>query len=497
MKKIKLLSLILALVMVLGLFAGCGSKDPADDTTAGQPDNAGDTTAAPVVEDNYKYGTVHGVEWTWGGTADKADEEDVKRQEERNAEYLADFGNTRVNQEFSYDYTSIGAQFEGGQMPTSFSVAATEPVKLIRNGWGRPIQDQVAAAGIDLSKFNQAILNTYYDEEGNLYGLPNSAYCLALLCNATLFEEAGLVNEDGTPKLPTTWDEVMEYSKTINEKTGKGGFAYTAVDNVGGWFFTNIAWNFGADLVVDNGDGTYTAQVNSPEAVAAMTWMQDMAKSGAMFGDPCVDTRDNMMSHMKTGNVAMVFGASDNPGSLTDNTKDGMDPTKLYLTAIPGGPGGRTNLTGGSGIWFAPNATDEQVMAVLEYMNHYEAYWVDELSEENVKSLKEGWELDLGKNRTILMDFPVYMGGAYEAKAEVMKEFQTNFDYEKQYAQFYADVTAAGALTTEEEGDTQNLYRELTAVLQQVMADPTGSDVQALMDTAQTNVEILLEDFGS
>ena len=53
----------------------------------------------------------------------------------------------------------------------------------------------------------------------------------------------------------------------------------------------------------------------------------------------------------------------------------------------------------------------------------------------------------------------------------------------------------AGALRVEEEGDTQNLYRELTAVIQAIMTDPQNADVQALMDTCQANVQQLLDDF--
>lgn len=64
-----------------------------------------------------------------------------------------------------------------------------------------------------------------------------------------------------------------------------------------------MAWNFGADLVVMNDDGTYTAQVNSPEAVAAMEWYKELALSGGLFGDAVVDTRDNCLNHVKAGNA--------------------------------------------------------------------------------------------------------------------------------------------------------------------------------------------------
>ena len=496
MKKTKILCLVMAIAMIIGLVAGCGGNDTPS-TTKGNETKAPDTTKATEDTTNYKYGTVHGIDWTSSGKADQANETEVKNQADRVAEYLADTGNNVTFEQFSYDYQSIGAMFEGGQLPTTFSIAATEPVKLVKNGWGRDITAQVAQVGIKLENFNQAILDTYKDADGKLYGLPASAYALSILCNGQVFIDAGLVNEDGTPKLPTTWDEVLEYSKIIHDKTGKGGFALTSCDNMGGWNFTNVAWNFGADLVVMNDDGTYTAQVNSKEAVEAMKFYQKLAASGTMFGDPCVDTRDAVMTHIKAGNAAMGFGASDMPKGMSRADKDGMDPKMVYEISIPAGPTGiKKNLSGGAGWWFSPNATDDQVVAVLEYMMHY-GTWTDEVTDEMKASWEKGWAENDEQNGINLPDFPVYNSAVYEARNEAMKAHQTNIDYDKQFAKFYEDVQAAGALQTEEEGDTQNLYRELTSVIQAVMTDPNGADVQALMDTAQANVQQLLDDFGN
>lgn len=146
--------------------------------------------AAAVAEGEYEYGTVHGITWTWGGLADQADETAVQREAETNERYFNATGNTRVCEAFTYDYQAVGAMFEGGQLPTVFGVAATEPVKLIKNGWGRDITAQVEAVGIDLSSFNQAILSTYMDEEGKLYGLPYTAYALSIVCNGQVFIDA-------------------------------------------------------------------------------------------------------------------------------------------------------------------------------------------------------------------------------------------------------------------------------------------------------------------
>ena len=110
---------------------------------------------------------------------------------------------------------------------------------------------------------------------------------------------------------------------------------------------------------------------------------------------------------------------------------------------------------------------------------------------------EKSWSENDAMNGTNVPDFPVYNSVAYETKNELMKAHQTNINYDKQFAKFYEDVQAAGALQTEEEGDTQNLYRELTSVIQAIMTDPNGSDVQALMDTCQQNVQQLLDDFGN
>jgi ABC-type glycerol-3-phosphate transport system substrate-binding protein len=452
--------------------------------------------AVASADTEYEYGTVHGITWTIGGKADPANETAVQREVERNERYLKATGNTIVGETFSYDYQAVGAMFEGGQLPTLFSIAATEPVKLIKNGWGRDISAQVEAVGIDLSAFNQAILDTYKDEEGHLYGLPYSAYALSILCNGQVFIDAGLVNEDGSPKLPTTWDEVLEDGKIIHDKLGVGGFALTACDNQGGWNFTNVAWNYGADLVVMNDDGTYTAQVNSPEAVAAMTLYKDLALSGGLFGDPTVDTRPNCISHLKAGNAAMCFGASDQPAKMSSTLDDGMDPTMVYEIAIPAGPDGiAKNLTGGSGYWFSPDATDEEVIAALEFLIYDQGRWTNEVTDEIKDRWVQGWKDNLAINVINLPGFPVYESEAIRQQNEMMKDYQTNIDFDKQFAKFYEDVQKAGALQTEEEGDTQNLYRELTSVIQAIVTDPENADVQALMDVCQENVQLLLDDF--
>ena len=99
MKTTKILSLLLILVTVIGLFSGCFAEMLAgNDTTFAFDDVSPETKGdfIPVIDDKiYNFGTVHGVTWQWGGKADPSNEDAVRREEELNSMSYLDTGNTR------------------------------------------------------------------------------------------------------------------------------------------------------------------------------------------------------------------------------------------------------------------------------------------------------------------------------------------------------------------------------------------------------------------
>ena len=495
MKKINVLCLILALVMVIGLFAGCGAEKPADTTAAPVADNDG--TPAPVVDDkDYKYGTVHGVTWSWGGKADAADATAVQREEERNAMYFLDTGNTRECVAFSYNYDTVGALFEGGQMPTMFSVAATEPLRLVDAGWGRDISSAVEKVGINLDDFNQPILATYKDENGGVYGLPYSAYSMCLIANGALYKEAGIVDENGEPLAPATWDDMITQSAEIKAKTGKGGLALQCSDRQGGWIFTNIAWNFGADMCVWNKDlGKFEANVNTPEVIAALEWWSKACHSDAIVGVPSTDNRSANINMLKSGEASLVLCASDQAPGMTDNTKDGMPAKDIYYFNMPAGPDGHQyNLMGGAGYWFASSATDEQVIAALEYLINYGTF-TQEWSETAKNSAIQSWQDNRVKERAQILSFPVYNTPYQEEYNKLLLETAGGngelYDFWKQFGAVWEFAQKEGTMHPEEECDVQNLYQELTNIMQEISINP-DADIPALVEQAHNNYADLL-----
>lgn len=210
MKKIKLISLVLALVMVLGLFAGCGNKT-AEETKAPAAANAepaaADTTAAPAAES----GSI-----TLGIWPEDTQTEAIAVHENT---YVPAFNALHPDVEaipayYKYSPDTYVALATAGNAPTVFESWYTEPEKLIRNGLVKDITDILEGKGW-LDSMSPAIRDLLSDEDGRVYGVPRDAYSLGLMINIPLFEQAGLVNDDGTVKYPTTWEEVYEYSNTI------------------------------------------------------------------------------------------------------------------------------------------------------------------------------------------------------------------------------------------------------------------------------------------
>ena len=77
--------------------------------------------------------------------------------------------------------------------------------------------------------------------DGNLYTAPfmgPDKPWLQLYVNTNLYEEAGLVDADGNPALPTTWEEFIENSRTVTENTDAYGAGFSMQQPwAAGWWY--------------------------------------------------------------------------------------------------------------------------------------------------------------------------------------------------------------------------------------------------------------------
>ena len=479
MKKVKLISLILALAMILGLFAGCGST--AEETKAPE---AAETAGAEVKEPE---AAVESGSITLGMWPEDTQTEAIATHENY---YVPAFNELHPGVEivpsyYKYAPDTYVALATAGNAPTVFESWYTEPEKLIRNGLVKDITDILEERGW-LDSMSPAIRDLLSDEDGRVYGVPRDAYSLGLMINVSLFEQAGLVNEDGSVKYPTTWEEVYEYSKIIREKTGVAGFCMQASDGGGGWHWSNIAWNFGATLCIPNDDGTYTSNINTPEAIAAMEWVQKMVADKCVTDDPTQENWGTGFDRIATSTAAMYIAAND---AVDQPSYRGMGADEFFLAPMPAGDGGHYTLMGGTPYFFSPDATDDEVRWALDYLE------IMGKSPEVTDAAREGWIADAQYRADagipVIQTFPAWVGAVVEEQNKVIEEY-SNIDQEL-WADYFDFSKEDGALKTEEPGDTQTMYTILNGVLQAICADPASVDIPALMEQANADYQAVLD----
>ena len=483
MKKIKVLSMILALAMIVGVLAACNTSEPADtkstDTNTSAP--ADTKSTEPATE------PAESGELTLGIWPEDTEVDAIKVHTET---YVPAFNEmhpnvTVVPAYYKYDPSTYIALAQSGNAPTVFESWYTEPEKLIRNGLVKDITDILEERGW-LDSMSDSVRALLSDENGRVYGIPRDAYSLGLYINMDLFEQAGLVNDDGTPQYPKTWDEMITVCQTIREKTGKAGLCLLAQDNAGGWHWSNIAWAYGAQLCIDNGDGTFTSNLNTPEAIAAMELIRDLNNVKAFTDDPLQENWGTGFTQLGTGEAAMYIAANDAVSQPT--ATNGLPVDKLAIAPMPAGPGGQYSLMGGTPYMFSPDATDEEVNWALDYLE------VMGKSPEVTDAAREGWIADAQYRQEngipVIPAFPAWVGAVVEEQQKIVDEY-SNVNMAL-YNDYYNFSKQAGALKTEEPGETQDMYAILTSVLQEVLTNP-NADIPALMEQANTDYQAILD----
>lgn len=117
-------------------------------------------------------------------------------------------------------YDQLNAQLASGAAPDVVSMHYSAISDYQSRGLIDPIDDVLSAQGISPDSFTDAARGGV-TKEGHLFGLPFDNWTMLFHVNLNLMKQAGLVNADGTPILPTSAEELIAQGKQFKEKTGK------------------------------------------------------------------------------------------------------------------------------------------------------------------------------------------------------------------------------------------------------------------------------------
>lgn len=452
----KTVSLFLALAVVAGLGTSCTTQKAQTD------------------------GKVELSVGNWPSTAGKSLDNYTKYE----AEFEAENPDIDILPDtWKMDLKTFYPKAEAGMVPNVLLVGYTHTDKLIDEGYVSDITDKMKQIGW-YDMINPKIKDVV-SRDGKLYFIPNSAYALGIGYNTELFEQAGLVEADGTPKQPKTWREWAEFAVKIKEATGKPGIVLCSTDNCGGWHFTNIAWSYGVDFMEQMEDGSWKATFNTPECVEALQFIKDLRWKYNVITSNILVNQQEQQKTFATGGAGMMITAPDVVDALASYE---MDPKNFGMIAIPAGPKKQVSLMGGNSRCFL-NVNEAQIDAAFKWMDFVgTGYRFDDKVKENMRKNQQT-AAETGKPIGIVG--MSVLGGETE-KYKYTKELAEEFYNMKPNAvRLYNESLLSKNLEIQPEEPVcaQDLYSLLDNCIQQVLNDK-NADCKSIIEKANNDFQI-------
>lgn len=246
-------------------------------------------------------------------------------------------------------------------LPILYTQFFTEVEKIVEKGLAKDITDYMNEYGF-MQAMNPQLLELA-SSDGRIYAIPYEAYAMGIMANIKLYEAAGLANADGTLNFPSTYDEFIQTSVQIKEKTGKYALVFPSGQRYGGWLFMPIAWSFGAEFMTENENGKLETSFDTPECVAALQYIKDLKWKYDVVRETA--DLDEMRTVFSKGEAAMMFAAPPQR-PITETYK--MDRNLIACCRMPAGPAGRYSLMGGNLYVISAAADEKQTEAAFEWL---------------------------------------------------------------------------------------------------------------------------------
>ena len=451
MKK-RLLAVLLALTLCGAGFCGC-TKDTASDEK---------------------------VKITVGGWPQESNPAERARYDAVLEQYKKDFPNVEVEgSDWTYNVKAYLPQAAAGQLPTIYGVYFTEIDRIINAGYAADVTEYSKKYGYTDAYSDQ--IKDYITRDGKQYMVARSTYTMGMALNKNVFKKAGLVNEDGSLMIPQTYDEVMEYSKIIKEKTGAYGFAMATKGNGGGWHFLNLGWRFGTEFE-KKVDGEWKAGFGSEECVNALTWLADMKKEGLFPQDSLIGSAD-AYNLFAADQLAMVYY---DPSSTALVENYGVDRNNIVFASLPAGPGGRFAQMGGGVYIIDSNATPAQIEACFKWIEYIGGG--HELTEQTKKNIEDSYKGQSEQGFLVgVVPFSIWNENSEVQKYKIeMVEKYANVD-----TSFFDDYEDYNKVTirAEEPVNCQELYQVLAGCMQEALSGKSKAEIEKIVKEAADNFE--------
>ncbi len=229
-------------------------------------------------------------------------------------------------------YDQLNASIAGGTPPDVTVMHGQSLPDYAERQLLLPLDDVTDGVSIDLSDA-LPVEQTAVMSDDVTYAVPFDYHAGLAHVNVDIFKEAGLVDADGNPILPTSPEEFLAAAAQVKETTGKNFLAIPLVGD-------NLAWHFVNTLIMQQGssvlsDDLESGNLDTPEAKTAFAFEKELVDEGYTSGDQTYDAVNQSFSN---GEVAMMYNGTWLVNSLNDTaTFDYQAHTFPNLYGTPNG----------------------------------------------------------------------------------------------------------------------------------------------------------------
>lgn len=392
MKKPKLqrgVAMVLSLAMMLGLAAGCGTKEAPKTPAAGDKPYAG--TELRVVFANHPWA--------------EAMKQQLPEFEEKTGikVKLESYFEDQLTQKLTVELTS------GSTTIDTFMFRPLQEGKLFaKNGWLNEVGSYAQKdSAWDLNDFNKGAIGTVTMDQ-KLHGVP------LITEREILYYRKDVLQKNNIP-VPKTMDELVAAAKKVNDpNAGLYGFVARGQRSAAVTQLSSFLYAFGGDFAKDG-----KATVNSPEAIKAYQTYGDLLR---LYGPPGTLNMawPQAFAIFQQGKAVFLTDADSLYTNLTDKSKSTVSDN-VGFAVMPAGPAGVKpyNITSWA---LAMNSKSKNKDASWEFIK-----WAS--SKENVLKMQQagnpGARESVWNNPEGLKNFPA------EYSKAVVESMKTSVDHDR------------------------------------------------------------------
>lgn len=379
---------------------------------------------------------------------------------------------------WQFDPQSFVVKMAGGTATDVIGVFATELAGIIDNGFAADITEYVKSWQY-FDSFSETALAPGM-RDGRIYAIPVGAYIMGLYYNKRLFKEAGIVDEHGEAKPPTTWEEFVDAAvKLTDRKRNISGFGIMGKGAQAGWQFLNWAWQAGGDFERQV-DGRWKAVFDEEPVVEALRFIQDLRWTYDVLQPNVLLDAEGLFPLIAAGQVAMAFLTPEWVPVVVRKYGGKLD--EIGLAPLPAGPAGRANQMGGGYAIVNPSSPPEVQEAAVKWIlwefdpRNYEAELIDKVAEGDFVGLPQS---------------PIFVGELQQLRTELEDKYRNVPRFEK-----YVEE-APLYVRPEPPYFAQALYSEaLGPAVEAVLTNPFADPEKLLRDAARQFEERFLRRVG-